>query len=212
MSAPPAGAEPPATAPHRLAVVIPALNEARTIGGVVTDARRLATVIVVDDGSSDETAREAEAAGAEVVRHAQNRGYDGALNSGFGRAGSLPCEWAVNVDADAQHDLSTLEHFGRELGRGADLVVGIRDRKQRLGERVFAWYTRVRWGIEDPFCGMKGYRLDLWRELGPFASYSSVGTELRLYAAAAGKRITQVPVATRVRVGSPRFGATFSAN
>lgn len=197
---------------HRVAIVIPALNESATIGAVVRSIVPLGIAVVVDDGSSDDTFEEARSAGAEVVRHTVNQGYDGALNSGFQRADDLGCDYVITFDGDGQHDPATVVNFLRALDDGADIVVGIRDRHQRLAETVFSCVTRLRWGVRDPLSGLKAYRIGLWRELGHFDSYQSIGTELTLFAAAAGKRMVQLPVPTRDRVGAPKFGRRFSAN
>jgi glycosyltransferase involved in cell wall biosynthesis len=197
---------------HRIAVVIPALNEAATIGAVVRGAARFGTPIVVDDGSRDDTGARASEAGAAVVHHPANRGYDGALNSGFARADELGCEFVVTMDADGQHDLGMFAAFLRELEQGADVVVGVRDRRQRLGEHIYAAVGAMMWGIRDPLCGMKAYRTSVWRELGHFDSYNSIGTELAVYGARKGKRIAQVPVKTHDRLDAPRFGRRFAAN
>src|SRR5712692_11391577 len=85
----------------RCAVVIPCLNEAGTIGSLVRKVRRqLPSVIVVDDGSTDETGKRAEAAGAEVVRHETTRGKGAALASGWQRAQARGFLWALNMDGD----------------------------------------------------------------------------------------------------------------
>jgi glycosyltransferase involved in cell wall biosynthesis len=197
---------------HRVAIIIPALNEAKTIGSVVELASRSGTAVVVDDGSTDETGAIASRAGAEVVRHATCRGYDRALSSGFERANALGCEFAVTMDADGQHDAALVDTFVRALSGGADVVAGIRDRRQRCAEHIFAWVGRLRWRIRDPLCGMKGYRLELYRELGHFDSYGSIGTELAIYAASKGKNVVQIPIKTRDRLDQARFGRRFSAN
>ena len=197
--------------PH-LAVIIPALNEAKTIGPVVASASRYGVAIVVDDGSSDASGAMAGAAGAIVVRHEVNRGYDQALNSGFARAVAAGCGWVITMDADGQHDPTALQSFIQALEVGADVVIGRRDRRQRLGEHIFAWVAAAKWGIRDPLCGMKGYRIEVYQELGHFDSYDSIGTELAIYAAKKGKRILEVPVRTRARSEVSRFGRKYSAN
>jgi len=191
---------------HRVGIVIPALNEARTIGSVVLEAGQYGIPIVIDDGSSDETEKLSAAAGAIVVRHEINRGYDQALNSGFVRAAELDCEYVITVDADGQHDPRILGEFIQLLDNGADVVVGIRDRLQRLAEHMFARIAFAKWGIRDPLCGMKAYRAALYRDLGHFDSYDSIGTELMIYAARRHKSIAQIPLKTRERTDAPRFG------
>lgn len=196
----------------RIAIVIPAFNEERTIGDVVGAASAFGQPVVVDDGSTDQTAACARAAGGVVVSLAVNQGYDGALDAGFRRAAEIGCEYVVTMDGDGQHDQRTLTAFIRGLDDGADVVLGIRDRRARFAETLFAWAAMWRWHIQDPLCGMKAYRIAVWRELGHFDSYKSIGTELALYAASAGKKIAQVPVPTRVRGGESRFGRRLSAN
>lgn len=198
---------------HRLGIVIPALNERATIAPVVASVSQFGIPIVVDDGSSDDTGALAAAAGATVVRHPGCRGYDQALNSGFARADMMGCEFVITMDADGQHDPAILTTFIQALEEdGADAVIGIRDRRQRLAEHIFAWVGSLKWAIRDPLCGMKAYRIDTYRELGHFDSYSSIGTELAIFAAKTGKKIVQIPVKTHARSDKARFGSKYSAN
>ena len=92
----------------RVAIVIPALNESQTIVGVVAAAADYGVPIVVDDGSTDGTAALSIQAGAVVVSHQKNLGYDSALNSGFKKAADLGCEIIVTLDADGQHEPSLI--------------------------------------------------------------------------------------------------------
>lgn len=196
----------------QLGIIIPALNEAATIGKIVANARGFGTVIVIDDGSRDGTAQVARMAGADVVCHEHNGGYDKALESGFARAAELGCECALTMDADGQHNPDQTTAFITEIARGADVVIGIRDRRQRLMEHVFAWVASRLWGIRDPLCGMKAYRISVYRVRGHFDGYRSIGTELAIYAARRGLRIAQIPMPTRKRADAPRFGSRFRAN
>lgn len=196
----------------RVGIVIPALNESGTIRGVVEAAGRYGTPIVVDDGSTDDTAELARQAGAVVVSHEQNRGYDGALDSGFGKADELGCEMVVTLDADGQHDPSLIQEFVDSICSGNDVVAGIRSRRQRFAEHLFAWYTSFRFGINDPLCGMKAYRTVVYKTLGHFDSCGSVGTELMIFAAKHGFRLGQIEFEVRERKGPSRFGQVLAGN
>jgi glycosyltransferase involved in cell wall biosynthesis len=196
----------------RVGLIIPALNEAASVGGVVSLSAQYGVPIVVDDGSNDGTGATAAAAGADVVRHEVNRGYDAALESGFARAAQLGLAYAITLDADGQHDPTILPRILSELDAGADVVTGIRDKRQRLAEHAYAWYGRSRWDLHDPLCGMKGYRLDVYRAHGCFDSCRSIGTELIVYAIVCGYDVRQFPIVTRERRGAPRFGSLLRAN
>lgn len=197
---------------NEIVVVIPALNEADTIERVVTGVRTYGDVLVVDDGSTDGTGKLALGKGALVVTHIKNFGYERALESGLLWALDEGYKYAISIDADGQHNDEVIAVFADELRAGADIVIGVRDHKQRWGESLFALISNFLWGIQDPLCGMKGYRVELIRYGGCFNTYSSVGTELCIRAARSGCRIRQVPVKTYERTGSPRFGSGAGAN
>ncbi len=196
----------------RVALVIPAFNEAATIFSVIATASKYGQVIVVNDNSQDDTAEIAEAAGAVVVSHTVNEGYDSALNSGFREAARLKFDYIVTLDADGQHDPSLLREFIAALEDGASLALGVRSSKARLAEHIFALYAHIRYGVLDPLCGMKGYRRELYESLGHFDSYKSIGTELMLRSVARGANFKQVHFQVRARSDAPRFGRAFAAN
>jgi len=187
-------------------VVIPAYNEELSIQRVVKNILKYTRVIVVDDGSNDKTAAIAKNEGCEVVIHNFNKGYDQAITSGMQKALELGFDYAITMDADGQHNPDTITSFINEFDKGADLVIGIRNKRQRIAESIFAKVSRMLWGIKDPLCGMKGYRLSLVKLAGKFDSYGSIGTELTIRAAKAGFKIHQVPVDMFERKGAPRFG------
>ena len=196
----------------RIALVIPALNESATIVAVVEGALRYGKCVVVDDGSTDCTADCARQAGAIVVVHAKNLGYDAALNSGCQAAASSDCDAIITLDADGQHNPALLGLFVDALSNGADMVLGVRNQRPRIAEHVFAWYTNWRFGITDPLCGMKAYRIGLYKALGHFDQQSSIGTELMLFGARRGFKIASVPFIVGERLDKPRFGRKLSAN
>lgn len=196
----------------KLTIVIPAFNEEKTIRNVVNEVICYGIPIVVDDGSMDDTARIAAEAGAVVVQHAGNFGYDCALNSGFEKAKLLDSEIILTFDADGQHSASLIENFVTAIDGGADVVIGIRNRTGRFTESIFSWISTKFWGIKDPLCGMKAYRTEVYRSLGHFDSYNSIGTELCIFAAKQDFVIEQIPFQVQERVDKSRFGWAIHAN
>jgi glycosyltransferase involved in cell wall biosynthesis len=190
----------------RVAIIVPALNESATIGAVVARVGEFGRALVVDDGSTDTTAAVARAAGAEVVRHASNRGYDAALNSGFARAAELGCAYLITIDADGQHDPAQLRDMIRYLDGGYQMVLGVRARSQRFSERMFALCARRLWSISDPLCGMKAYTLELYQRAGGFDTVGSIGCELAVRSKLGGARTIEMPIRIRERADAPRFG------
>jgi glycosyltransferase involved in cell wall biosynthesis len=130
-------------------VVIPAYNAAGLVGPVVTSASRVLPVLVVDDGSEDDTGSRAAESGARVLRQDPNQGKGAALKAGFIQALSEGAEVVITLDADGQHDPSEIPHFLSVWEeRRPDLVIGTRDFSQMpltrrvansLGRISFSW-------------------------------------------------------------------------
>ena len=195
-----------------LGIVIPAFNEAHTISEIVALCNKYGRSIVVDDGSIDATGDVAIASGAEVIRHDVNKGYDSALQSGFKLANELGCQYVITIDADGQHDPTLIVKFSSLLDAGADVVIGNRNERPRFAEFCFGLFTKILYGLKDPLCGLKAYRMSLYEKLGHFDSYQSIGTELALFAVRNGFKLEQVPVVVRIRADKPRFGHKLCAN
>jgi glycosyltransferase involved in cell wall biosynthesis len=158
---------------NRYLAIVPAYNEAAAIGATVHEIRRHAhgfDVLVIDDGSTDETAALARAAGALVVRHPFNLGIGGAVQSGYRYALEQGYDVAVQVDGDGQHDprhiLDLLAHLRADPA--INMVTGSRFMEaesgghrstvsRRLGIRLFSSILSLVVGrrVTDPTSGFR---------------------------------------------------------
>jgi glycosyltransferase involved in cell wall biosynthesis len=127
--------EPPLPQLPKAATValIPAYNEEKSIAHVVREAKKYVDlVIVADDGSTDNTAKEAEEADAVVVRHPYNMGYGATVRTLMRAALSTGAQYAVLLDADGQHDPADIPKFLEKLKEGADVVIGNRFKTSKV--------------------------------------------------------------------------------
>lgn len=192
-------------------VVVRALNEASTLGGV---ARALLaagySVVVVDDGSTDETAAVARSLPLLFVRHRVNLGPGAALQTGFRAALAAGAERLVSFDADGQHAVDDVERLLAPIVDGrADAVYGSRflraaDRRlvpfpRRLLLRgavlVNALFTR-RW-LSDAHNGLRALAAEVAREIEIEESSFAYATELQAKIVRGGWRLVEVPVSIR---------------
>lgn len=198
--------------PTPCAVIIPAWNEAPTIGPLVRRARALvATVIVVDDGSTDATAELARAAGASALRHPRNLGKGAALRTGLNAARAKGFAWALTLDADGQHAPEEIPALlACAAATDCALVVGNRmsdaARMPWLRRAANRWLSRQlsrRAGrrLPDSQCGFRLLRLDDWARLPLHTEHFEVESETLLAFVAAGLRVEFVPVSA---LPSPR--------
>ncbi|ACG74370.1 glycosyl transferase family 2 [Anaeromyxobacter sp. K] len=200
-------AETPHAHPARLLVVMPAFNEARGIRRVVEAVRDQVAgdVLVVDDGSTDETAAEARAGGARVAVHPVNLGYGAALQTGYRYALRHGYDAVLQLDADGQHDPASIPRLLTAL-QGADVVVGSRfldsgSYRPPLARRIGMWlFGRVASAlsgqrITDPTSGFQA----ISREALRFYAHERYpvdypDADVLAMVARAGLRLTEVPV------------------
>ncbi len=197
---------------QKFAVVIPAFNESSNIEKVVRQVSLFARAIVVDDGSVDDTADIAQSAGAYIVRHQFNRGYDCALESGMITARALGCEFVVTMDADGQHNPDFLNAFINKFNNGYELIIGYRGKCQRWSEKLYSIIAKILWNINDPLCGMKGYNLKFFNKNIPIHTFESVGSELAIRGIKKGAKTCQIKIKTNQRIGYSRFGNGIKPN
>jgi len=183
---------------------IPAYNEARYIGSIVLQARQYVDeVIVVDDGSMDNTARVAELAGATVIRHPANRGKGAAIQSILTEARNRNPDTLVLLDADSQHDPNEIPSLIKPISEGFDLVIGSREaqkdktpRYRRIGQKVISRSSRLasKTNIFDSESGFRALSPKAINELDLKATGFAIESEMITRAADKNLRITEVPI------------------
>lgn len=184
-----------------VSAIIPAYNEENTIEAVVRGALlHVDEVIVVDDGSTDETADLAERAGARVLRQA-NAGVLKATVRGLLEATG---DILVTLDADGQHDPSEIPRLLEPILRGeADLVMGVRPELPYISERILTWLTSIRAPVGDASTGFRAVRQCIVRKMRLHGA-CLCGTFV-LEAHRRGARVAGIPVSIREREGKRRI-------
>jgi glycosyltransferase involved in cell wall biosynthesis len=186
--------------------IVPAYQAAPTVGAVVRGI--LATVprvLVVDDGSSDDTAAEAERAGADVLRLAGNSGKGSAIRAGLARVlgADTGATHVAFLDADGQHDPADLPALLAAAEAGEDFVIGsrmgdpdaipaYRYRTNEIGSRILTRMTGLE--VEDAQSGYRVVAVDLLRRLDLNARGYIIETEILLKSARYLERFAHVSV------------------
>jgi glycosyltransferase involved in cell wall biosynthesis len=201
------------SATPELTVVIPCLNEARTIGRCVreaVDAFEAAgidgEVLVADNGSTDDSIALATAAGARVV-HVALKGYGNALRGGIAAAHG---RFILMGDADGSYDFSHLPRFVEHLRAGADLVMGNRFlgriepgampwKNRHIGNPVLSFIGRLffRTGIGDFHCGLRAFTAEAYRNMDLRTTGMELASEMIIKSVLFGLRIEEVPTDLR---------------
>jgi glycosyltransferase involved in cell wall biosynthesis len=205
-----------------VSVVIPCLNEAENVERCVAEARRSleqmetdGEVVVVDNGSEDDSARLANAAGARVVSEPR-RGYGQAYLAGFAAARG---RYIVMADADLTYDFGEIPRFVALLEDGAELVMG--DRMDDIQPGAMPWLHRYignpvltgllnlffKTGVKDAHCGMRALRHDVLPQLDLRATGMEFASEMVVRASRAHLKIAELPITYHPRGGESKLSS-----
>jgi glycosyltransferase involved in cell wall biosynthesis len=190
------------------AAVIPAYHEAHHVAEVARRTRaQLEHVLVVDDGSNDETADQARVGGAEVIVHSQNRGKGETIRTGLRYWFERGMDYIVLLDADGQHLPEEISHFVDAAGQKPDVKIFIGSRMNDTTSMPFVRRMVNRYmsrkisracgqNIPDTQCGFRMLHRDLVPDLLSGADRFDYETEMLLIASRKGYRIDAVPITT----------------
>jgi glycosyltransferase involved in cell wall biosynthesis len=185
--------------------IVPAFNEAASIADVVTGLRGIVShVLIVDDGSTDQTAARARAAGAEVLSRETNTGKGSAVRAGLSHVMTGPFTHVLLLDGDLQHVPSEAKLLLAAAEQtGADLVLGERQfsregmpaaryHANRIGSRALSWFVGA--PVQDTQCGFRVCRLEALRNLPLSARGYDIETEMLVKLRRRGARLATVPI------------------
>lgn len=192
----------------KLAIYIPAYNEERSIGSAVLRAKEYGSVIVVDDGSKDRTAKVAASAGARVIAHGKNLGYGAALRTVLESAQDSGADVFVIMDGDYQHDPSEIPLVAKPVISGkADVAVGSRFAGKFVGQPTYrkegvAFLNGLarmenRKNSVDFQCGFRAFSRKAAGKMKVSENGYAGGTEMLSSAIRAGLKVVEVPVHVR---------------
>jgi glycosyltransferase involved in cell wall biosynthesis len=191
-----------------IVIFIPAHNEERSIGSVVLLAKKYGKVFVVDDGSTDATARVASEAGAALISHRKNLGYGAALKSIFEAAAEMEFGALVLLDADFQHDPAQIPQIAAPVLSGrADVALGSRflgrfegaSAARKLGVGALNRLNGMGTGGKalDFECGFRAFGKRAVEKIKFWEAGYAASSEIAAAAQAGGLKVAEVPVAVR---------------
>ncbi|MBU1090762.1 MAG: glycosyltransferase family 2 protein [Candidatus Omnitrophica bacterium] len=188
-------------------IVIPAYNEARTIGEVIKRIRNLnLDLIIVDDGSLDNTSEVAKIAGATVIKNTSNEGKGSSLIKGFSYALKNNFDAVISMDADGQHHADDISNF-IDLAKKSDSGILIGNRMQETKDmpwlriqtnKTMSWFISLltRQKIYDSQCGFRLIKREVLEKIKLNTNKYETESEMLVKAARLGFKIESVPIRT----------------
>ena len=192
--------------------IIPAYNEEKNIAKVILKCKKIGEVLVINDGSYDNTENISKKFGSIIINNNKNKGYDKSIQKGLKFAFKRGYKYAITIDADGQHLIKDALKIYTNLKKNFIVAAGIRNRKQRIMEYIFEIYTKLFFDLHDPLCGLKGYNLKSTKQYGLLNSKNYIGTLVLLNAKKKGAKILQTKISQKKRIGESKFGGDLSGN
>ncbi len=196
----------------RTLVAIPVFNEEKYVTSVLTRVRQYAgDLLVIDDGSTDQTPMLLAQQPVDVIRHARNRGYGRSLRDAFRWANCYKYDWVITMDCDEQHEPASLPDFYDAIQKaeasGGDIVSGSRylgcercgdpppaDRRAINQQITQIVNERLGLSITDAFCGFKAYRVSAIKKLDLTETGYAFPLQFWVQATAHDLQIREVPI------------------
>lgn len=194
----------------KICILIPVYNESRTIGSLVQKLReKRLDVLVIDDGSNDNSALLAQSQGAKVIRHEKNKGKGESLKEGFAYALEKGYEGVLTMDGDGQHDVADIKNFLDEVKKNpVSVITGNRmtdpygmPKVRYLTNRFMSRLISLACGqnVPDTQCGYKYIGCEVLKNIHLTSGDFEIETEILMKASKKKYKIVSVPIQTIYR-------------
>lgn len=190
----------------KIGVLICAYNEEKHIRKVVNQClKKIRNVIVVNDGSSDDTLKEIKKTKAKIISYKINRGKGGALKTGFAYAQKKNFDYLILMDGDGQHDPKEISKFIKSINEGYDLIIGTRTKRHsdmpylrrftNFLSSLFISARRRTW-IKDSQSGYRALNLKFLKEIELKRERYDLETEILIKMIKKGAKVKNLPITT----------------
>ncbi len=196
---------------NKIAIVIPAFNEEKTIISILNKVKNYGVPIVIDDGSNDKTKELIEKNKFKFQSNLKNMGYNYSLIKGIKYAYFKKYKYIINFDADGQHKVSDLKKIIRYLKKN-DLVYTVRNKYGRISEYLFSFLARSIYKIQDPLSGLKGYRSTIFNNYKFTFEHQLLGSDILINSLNKNFKIKFFKIIVNNRKDNSRIGNSFYAN
>jgi glycosyltransferase involved in cell wall biosynthesis len=189
-----------------LIIVIPVFNEEKTLRNIILRCKNHGDLIFINDCSTDKSIEIIKKYKVKSINHKSNLGYEASILSGFLYAKKKNYKYLIFIDADGELPVRTLKKVKKLLKKNNDIVTGVRDRKNRILEKLFSLISFIFWNIRDPMCGMKGYNIKKIYNIKKNFTTETFATEILFRLLKNKYSIKQIPIKVQKRKNNSKVG------
>jgi glycosyltransferase involved in cell wall biosynthesis len=196
----------------KIVIIIPAKNEYANLVKLLPKLSLFKlNIIVINDGSNDKTKTlRNKVSNLKIINLNKSIGYDNALKYGILEA-KRKFKFVITMDSDLEHDPKYLKVFIKNFKKDFDLIIGERDRKNRLVEIIFGYFFKKIFNLNDIFCGFRGIKLEKLSK--KYLKIKNIHLpEIIFFTHYKNKKTLNFKIKCKKRVGSSKFGNSFFGN
>lgn len=191
-------------------IIIPARNEEKNILNVALDSKKYAPVIVVDDNSDDSSVKLLKSNNINFIRNTKRLGYEGSLNVGLKYAIENDFDSVCFIDGDGEIAIDEISKIIK-LSKYYDIVIGNRKKKRRVFEKILSNIYKNIFGINDPYCGLKFFKINKNLNIIKFP-FNTFSLKILHSLNIKGKKIYNLPIRIDNLRKDSRLGASTYVN
>ena len=195
----------------RLAIVIPAKNEQKTISKVISSLKKFGDIYIVDDSSSDSTLNIIKKLNVNIILNNKEIGYEKSLLKGILTVldEKNSYEFIATFDADGEHDPNFLKNIDNP---NFDILIGSRNKFNRSSEYIFSFFSKKIFNIRDMLSGLRIYKVSFLKKIYKHIKFGFINTHILILAVINNAKIVEKKMVVSTRKGISRFGSGLKTN
>ena len=195
----------------KVAIIVPIFNEEKTIEKLLINLKKIGSLIVVDDYSSDSTPKILKKFNFKIIKNPKNLGYEKSLKKGIIYAVKKNFKYIVTVDGDGEHYISDVRKVLKKL-KYNDVVYTSRKNIFRISEKIIKFFFSIILKIEDPLSGLKGYKINLLKKYDFKDWDGTYGSGILIFGQSKNYKISKINININKRKDPSRIGNNFLLN
>ena len=198
---------------NKVNILVPAFNEASNLKILLPKLRKIAKILIVNDGSTDNTIQIIKNNKCEFINIKKNSGYENAILSGLKYIRKKKYDYVITFDADGQHKVKDLKRAVKQVGKSKyDLYLFSRLKKNRFGENLLDFVFKFKFNIRDPLTGFRAFKVSTLKKINLNNVKKKFLVDLIYIYFNENYKIKNLNITTNKRVGKAKVGSSIGVN
>lgn len=198
---------------NKIGILVPAFNEANNLKYLIPKLKKLGDLLIVNDGSTDETQTILKKNYCNFINIKRNSGYENAIITGLKYFKKKNLDYVVTFDADGQHKINEIKKIKKMISYSdVDLYIFNRKKKNRFSEYILDFIFQKKYNIKDPLSGLKAFNHNSLKKINLNSIKKKFLVDLSYLYYVKKFKITNIEILTNEREGKPKVGSMLKVN